>query len=106
MPGEDTSRLYCPGMGSCASSAGDRRREISAHSATVIVPSGRSAMICTVDPLRPDRTTRTKRKPRSASTGSAMAAIWAAKPVSPMKRASDAAPLTVSWSCKARVSRL
>ena len=33
---------------------GESRREISAHSSTVIVPSGRSAMICTVVPLRPD----------------------------------------------------
>jgi hypothetical protein len=81
-------------MGSCASSTGERRREISAHSFTEIVPSGRSAMICTVVPLRPDKTTRTKRKPKSVSTGSAMAASWAAKPVSPMKRASDARPLT------------
>ena len=54
MPGEEISSVYCPGIGSCASSTGESWREISAHSSTVIVPSGRSAMICTVVPLRPE----------------------------------------------------
>ena len=46
--------MYCPCMGSCTSRTGERRREISAHSSTVIVPSGRSAMICTVGPETQD----------------------------------------------------
>ena len=67
-----------PGSGRAHRAAGDKLREMSAHSSTVIVPSGRSAMICTVVPLRPETATRTSRKPRSLSTGSTRAAISAA----------------------------
>ena len=67
------SRTAAPAAGRCrarksrACMAGDRivgiehRRKlarISAQSSTVMVPSGRSAMICTVVPLRPETQTR------------------------------------------------
>ena len=50
------------------------------------VPSGRSAMICTVQPSAPDTRTRTSRKPRPSSTGSAMAATRAATPLDDQPR--------------------
>ena len=99
-------RVAVPASGRAHRAPATARREISAHSSMVIVPSGRSAMICTVAPLRPETTTRTRRKPRSASTGSASAAISPAKPVSPMKRASDAAPLTAHSPARFKLLRL
>jgi hypothetical protein len=77
-----------------ASSNGESWRETSAQSSTVMVPSGRSAMICRVVPLRPEMATRTMRKPISLRVGSIKVAISAATPVSLTKRVSDTAPLT------------
>ena len=48
-------------MGSATSSTGDSAREIASQPSIVIVPSGRSAMIWTVQPARPDIRTRTRR---------------------------------------------
>jgi hypothetical protein len=53
-----------------------------------IEPSGRSAMIWTVQPSAPDTRTRTSRRPRPSSTGSAIAATRAATPVSAISRGS------------------
>ena len=51
-----------------------------------MVPSGRSAMICTVQPLVPVTFTRTIRKPRSSTTGSMMAVTRDATPFSVISR--------------------
>jgi hypothetical protein len=55
----------------------------------VIVRSGRSAMIWTVQPESPETRTRTSRKPKPASTGSAIVATRAAEPCSMMRRGSS-----------------
>ena len=55
---------------------------------TDMVPSGRSAMICTVWPAEPETRTRTSRKPRLSSTGAASAATRAEIPVSVTSRGS------------------
>ena len=65
------------GSGRATSSTGEMRCEIASQSSTVIVPSGRSAMICTVMPVAARDLTRTRRKP-SPSTGSTIAASSAA----------------------------
>ena len=54
-----------PGSGRARRAAATELREMSAHSSTVMVPSGRSAMIWTVVPSRPETVTRTRRKPKS-----------------------------------------
>ena len=60
------------------------------------VPSGRSAMICTVLPSRPDTATRTRRKPRSLSAGSTSAATRAAAPRFTNEPRRAAAPSSLS----------
>ena len=59
MPGEEISRWYSRLIGSATSIAGETLRESRSQSSTAIVPSGRSAMICTVMPFSPDTFTRT-----------------------------------------------
>jgi hypothetical protein len=48
-------------MGSATSSTGDNAREIASQSSSCIEPSGRSAMICTVQPASPEMRIRTSR---------------------------------------------
>ena len=48
-------------MGSATSSTGDSAREIASQSSICIVPSGRSAMICTVQPASAEILIRTSR---------------------------------------------
>ena len=57
-------------------------RLTASQSSTVKEPSGRSAMIWTVQPFWPEMRTRTSRKPRSCSTGSTIAPTRAATPCS------------------------
>ncbi len=49
------------GIGSSTSRTGERSRDSVSQSLTVIVPSGRSAMICSVPPFIADTLTRTRR---------------------------------------------
>ena len=74
--------------GSSRSSTGEIARLTVSQSVTDMVPSGRSAMICTVQPFVPVTRTRTRLKPRSSITGSTMAATRAATPVSVISRLS------------------
>ena len=43
------------------SNTGDSARDTVSQSSTIMVPSGRSAMICTVQPSAPETLTRTSR---------------------------------------------
>ena len=61
----------------------------SSQSLTVIVPSARSAMICTVMPLAPEIFTRTSLKPTSLRTRLAMDATRAPTPCSDTSRGSS-----------------
>jgi len=61
MPGEEISSRYGPSIGSATSSTGESVRDANSQSSMVIVPSGRSAMICTVCPAAPEMRTRTSR---------------------------------------------
>jgi len=61
MPGEEISSWYAPSIGSATSSTGDSARDAASQSSIDKVPSGRSAMICTVQPAEPEMRTRTSR---------------------------------------------
>jgi hypothetical protein len=97
IPGEEISSRYAFSSGSATSRTGDRARETVSQSSIVMLPSGRSAMICTVQPARPEIRTRTSRKPRLSSTGSTSAAKRAATPCSTIRRGSEA-------GCKSGIS--
>src|SRR5262249_20469251 len=60
-PGEDSSSRYARSIGSATSSTGESARETLSQSSTVMVPSGRSAIIWTVQPSAPETRTRTSR---------------------------------------------
>ncbi len=81
MPGEEISRRYSLFTGSSTSSTGDSASVIASQPATSIVPSGRSAMICSVVPSWPEILTLTRRKPRSRNTGPAIRATCSADAV-------------------------
>src|SRR6266566_3006310 len=70
-------------------------RDTASHSSIAMVPSGRSAMICTVQPSSPETRTRTNRNPRSISTGAAIAAMRDATPVSAIRRGSARMALSI-----------
>ena len=80
MPGEETSSVYAPGIGSSTSRSADMVRLIPAQSSTDIgVPSRRSAIICSSAPGPPLRRTRTTSKPMAWRAGPIMSSTRSAR---------------------------